>query len=138
MIGEICSYCNNWFEIGPDGSRMVYPGVYEVKGGGVELPFLQPGQYFRIVGSHCNDGVHVYPEPLEDEVFSGEIWAMRPPKAFLDLVARIGQWEEDYGEVARNPNQRETVQGVYSFSKGGNSDWRRAFDRELQKFRKLR
>ena len=62
MLEEILRHLNNWF------LRERHEGAFTVEKGGLALPFLQVGQYFRIVGSIFNDGLHRYPaEDLTDE-----------------------------------------------------------------------
>lgn len=52
--------------------------------GGITLPFLQEGQYFRVVGSVFNDGLYQYPtKDMIDEIFDGAVWALAVPKAVL-------------------------------------------------------
>ena len=56
MLTELCGVLRNWFET----DRI--SGTYTVENGSIALPFLQEGQFFRIVGSVFNDGVHQYPD----------------------------------------------------------------------------
>ena len=85
MLTEICAELRNWFVV-PDG---VHVQTYTISGGSIApLDFLQDGQYFRIIGSVFNDGVHQYPVPdLTDEVFNGAVWAMAVPPAVIALAA---------------------------------------------------
>ena len=52
MLEQVLSYLHNWFPVG------VYHGEYAVKDGALDLPFLQDGQYFRVMGSVWSDGLH--------------------------------------------------------------------------------
>ena len=71
MLTELCGVLRNWFET----DRI--SGTYTVENGSITLPFLQNGQFFRVVGSVFNDGVHQYPaSDLTDELFHGAAWAM--------------------------------------------------------------
>ena len=72
MLTEICAELRNWFVV-PDG---VHIGTYTISGGSIApLDFLQEGQYFRIIGSVFNDGVHQYPaSDLTDETFHGAVY----------------------------------------------------------------
>lgn len=54
MLEQVLTHIHNWFQVG------IYPGTYTIEDGGVTLPFLQDGQYFRIVGSLFSDGLHQY------------------------------------------------------------------------------
>ena len=78
MLEEVLRHLNNWFLV-PDG---VHTDTYTIEGGGITLPFLQSGQYFRVVGSVFNDGLHQYPATdMIDETFDGAIWALAVPKS---------------------------------------------------------
>lgn len=149
MLEAICAFIHNYFEYDRiNNKRLIYPGEYTITGGNITLPFLRNGQYFRIVGSALNDGVYQYPvtEPLNDEEFTGEIWEMRVPKAFLSLAAEIGEWETKYGAIAKGPYQSESF-GGYSYSKATSSGsgtgggeltgWQAAFRSQLNQYRKL-
>ena len=87
MLTELCAELRNYSEV-PNGRHF---GKFEISGGRIApLDFLQDGQYFRIIGSVFNDGVHQYPVPdLTDEVFNGAVWAMAVPPAVIDLSAEI-------------------------------------------------
>ena len=84
MLTEICAELRNYFEV-PNGRHL---GKFEISGGSIApLDFLQDGQYFRIIGSVFNDGVHQYPaSDLTDEVFNGAVWAMAVPPAIIALA----------------------------------------------------
>ena len=84
LLDDMCAICRNYFT--DDSAK--HKGTFSVKDGVLSpLDYLAEGQYFRVVGSVFNDGVHQYPAPdLTDEVFDGEVWAMRLPPAFLALV----------------------------------------------------
>lgn len=41
----------------------IHPGTYTIKNGKIEIPFLKDGQYFRIIDSVFNDGLHQYKAP---------------------------------------------------------------------------
>lgn len=139
MIDRVCANVRNYFERDAAGNRLVYPGTYTIENGSISLPFLQPGQYFRIVGSALNDGVYKYPVyVLTDETFRGCVWEMRPPLSFLQLVDEIEAWQTKYGETAVNPYTSENVIGVYSYSKAGSgADWQQIFKSRLNAYRCL-
>lgn len=54
MLTELCQELNNWFDVDR------YFGVFTIEDGELSAPFLQDGQYYRIVGSVFNDGVYQY------------------------------------------------------------------------------
>ena len=147
MLTELCQELRNWFE------RKKYFGTFTIENGQINPPdgSLQDGQYFRIVGSVFNDGVHTYPSSdLVDEVFQGAIWAMAVPPSVVALSEEIDAWLEKYGGVdgvMRSPFQSESF-GGYSYNKasagsggesGGGSagSWQSVFAKELNKWRKI-
>lgn len=145
MMDQICAHIHNYFT-DPDDIRA---GEYTISGGAIVLPFLVPGQYFRILKSALNDGVYQYPaEGLEDETFTGEIWPMKVPKAVREIAAEVEAWQAKYGAAMASPYQAENVIGVYSYTKqGGNTSvngvaadaggWQAAFKSRLNPWRKL-
>ena len=139
MLEQVLMNIRNWFIV--DGG--VHPGTFTIKGGGIALPFLANGQYFRILGSVFNDGLHQYPEDdLVDETFNGTIWALAIPKAVIDLADEIQNWQEKNGEASVSPYQSESF-GGYSYSKatdaetGGAVTWQSAFKQQLSAWRKI-
>lgn len=140
MLEQICAFIHNYFVGG------VYSGTFTVTGGVLELPHLVPGQYFRVVGSRFNDGVWKCGfEDMTDETFTGEIWDMRPPRAFLKLAEDIKTWQDKYGAATQGPYQSESFND-YSYTKGtatdatGNSapvTWQTTFRTYLNQWRKL-
>ena len=91
MLTEICAEIRNYFEV-PNGRHF---GTFTISGGSIApLNFLQKGQYFRVVGSALNDGVHVYgaDEQLFDETFDGAVWAMAVPPSVIALAAEIEKY----------------------------------------------
>jgi hypothetical protein len=151
MLTAICQYLKNWFNRKPDGSDYLKgTGVFRIEGGElVDYPYLAEGQYFRILGSLFNDGVHKNGDnDLKDEEFVGEIWSMGVPKEVIDLAADIADWQAKYGGVdseAMSPFQSESFAG-YSYSKsgGGSADvsssagtWQGVFAQRLNPWRKI-
>lgn len=139
ILSELCQELKNWFCDESD----IHLGTYVIESGVLSLPFLQNGQYFRIMGSVFNDGVHKYGEDeLYDEAFSGSIWAMRIPKSVVELASEIDDWIEKNGEIVSSPLQSESW-GGYSYSlKSGSGDtgavsWKSVFGSSLNRWRKL-
>ena len=111
---------------------------------------IQDNQYYRIVGSVFNDGVHQKgSEELSDETFTGAIWLMAVPPAVIQLAGEIADWQSKYGGVNSenmSPYQSESF-GGYSYTKasGGSStnagssapSWQNAFADRLRRYRKL-
>lgn len=139
MLEQVLRDIRNWFVA--DGG--VHSGNYTIEGGGITLPFLATGQYFRIIGSVFNDGLHQYPAAgLVDEEFSGAIWALAIPPAVIELADDISKWQEKNGEASTSPYQSESF-GGYSYSKatdsasGGAVTWQSAFRKQLNVWRKI-
>ena len=98
MLEQVLRHLNNWFLV-PDG---IHSGEFTVQDGSITLPFLQTGQYFRVMGSVFNDGLHQYPEQdMTDETFDGAVWALSVPKSVISLADEITVWNEkrDSGAV---------------------------------------
>lgn len=132
MLETVLMYLNNWFVMGR------YDDTYTIEDGGITLPFLVNGQYFRIVGSVFNDGVYQYPAELTDETFDGSVWALEIPKALLSTVDKITAWTAKNGE--NGPYTSESF-GGYSYSKATNSKglavgWRDVFAAQLAPWKK--
>lgn len=145
MLTEICEYLNNYFW------RTKYDVKVTITGGTVTLDFMKEGQYFRILGSDLNDGVHKYPATdLNDETFEGQIWSMAVPPTVIDLASEISAWKAKYESAdspAMSPFNSESF-GGYSYSKGTASSgagssynpnsWEAVFGSRLNKWRRLR
>ena len=141
MLTELCGVLRNWFET----DRI--SDTYTVKNGIITPPFLQNGQFFRVVGSVFNDGVHQYPDyAMADETFDGAIWPMAVPPAVLCLAEEIQAWKDKNGDAAASPFMSESF-GGYSYSKAASSTssggtgvivtWQTAFKSRLNQWRKI-
>lgn len=152
MLTELCQELRNWFE------KDKYFGTFTIEGGQLtDCSYLQDGQYFRIVGSVFNDGVHKFEpnnaegEVLTDEAFEGAIWAMAVPPTVIALSEKIAEWQTKYGGVdsqLMSPFQSESF-GGYSYSKGSSSNgssgsggssiptWKSVFADDLNNWRKI-
>lgn len=145
MLTELCQELRNWFD------KERHFGTFVIENGSIDLSEagIQNGQYFRIVGSVFNDGVHQYPtNDLTDETFDGAVWLMAVPNAVLDLASDIEAWQAKYGSAdsaAMSPFTSESF-GGYSYSKGSGSSgsgaggvsWQSAFASRLNLWRKIR
>lgn len=139
MLEQVLMNIRRWFPV--EGG--IHSGTFTIEGGGITLPFLLTNQYFRIVGSVFNDGLHQYPAvDLTDETFTGSVWALSVPKAVIDLADEIQKWQEKNGEASISPYQSESF-GGYSYSKatdaetGGAVTWQSAFKQQLSAWRKI-
>lgn len=139
MLEQVLMNIRNWFPV----KGGIHSGTFTIKDGGITLPFLADGQYFRIIGSVFNDGLHQYPAAgLVDEEFSGAIWALAIPPAVVDLADEISNWQAKNGEASTSPYQSESF-GGYQYSKatdaetGGAVTWQSAFKKQLSAWRKI-
>lgn len=148
MLSDLCQELKNWF----DRDQPHINGTFEISDGKITTTdftdVIQANQYFRIIGSVFNDGVHKYTNELAltDETFDGSIWLMAIPKAVLDLNKEIDDWITKYcgaDSEAMSPFNSESF-GGYSYSKsgGGSSDnpgasWQGAFASRLNLWRKI-
>lgn len=118
MLEQVLNQLHNWFVVD------IHNGKFTIKDGGIALPFLLRGQYFRIKGSVFNDGLHRYGpdmEALTDETFSGTIWALAVPREVVTLAEEMTEWQNKYGaEAAAGVYQSESY-ADYSYTKKTNS-----------------
>lgn len=147
MLTELCKEINNWFNY----NQPKFFGTITIKDGQLVGDFgLREGQYYRIVGSIFNDGVHLFSEDsLEDETFHGSVWAMAIPQDVIALADEIAAWKAKYQSLdsaAMSPFNSESF-GGYSYSKSGggtgssgdlSGTWQGAFADRLNHWRKIR
>lgn len=140
MLEAVLIHLKNWFVV-PCG---VYEGIYKIENGSLELPILQEGQYYRICGSVFNDGLHKYGDAdLQNEIFTGAVWALAIPKAVVDMAAKIEEWQAKNGEAVASPFTSESF-GGYSYTKatdsttGAQATWETVFKSQLNPYRKIR
>lgn len=149
MLGEICAEIRNYFTYETDR----HIGDWVISNGTISPNLDFPTDYFRIVGSRLNNGVHKVSEletnPLKDEEFHGAIWIMSPPADFLQLVDEISEWQTKNGAVDSNnmsPFQSESF-GGYSFTKASGSSssgassvptWQSTYASRLNLYRRIR
>ena len=134
MLETVLMYLNNWFVVGR------YDDTYTIEDGGIALPFLVNGQYFRVIGSVFNDGLHQYPATdMTAETFDGAVWALAIPRAVQELSDEIKAWAE------KNQPSTYTSEsfGGYSYSKatgqnGAPLGWQDVFRAQLNPYRKIR
>ena len=138
MLTELCAEIRNYF-LASDG---IHTGTFTISGGKImPLDFLKEGQYFRIVGSTFNDGVHQYPAAdLADESFAGSVWAMAVPPAVIALADEIKAYCES--DAAKpSPFNSESF-GGYSYTratddKGAALSWQNVFAKRLNNYRRI-
>lgn len=138
MLEEILRHLHNWFVL-PDG---IHHGVFKIDGNKIDLPFLNVGQYFRIIGSVFNDGLYRYGDPASDfmpEEFDGTVWALAVPKSVVSLSGEIAEWIDKNGNAS--PFSSESF-GGYSYSRATNANgdavgWKDVFKSRLNPYRKI-
>lgn len=140
MLETVLIHLKNWFVV-PCG---VHEGIFTIENGSLELPFLQDGQHYRICGSVFNDGLHQYGvSDLQNETFSGTVWALAIPKAVVELSAKVEEWQSKNGEAVATPFTSESF-GGYSYTKatdsktGATATWETVFRSQLNPYRKPR
>lgn len=140
MLEAVLRHLKNWFRV-PDG---IHYGTFVVEGGSIALPFLSNGQYYRVVGSLFNDGLHKYGDEAQmtNETFRGAVWALAVPDAVVELAEEIEAWNKKNGEKSASPFQSESFEN-YSYTKatdkdGGAVTWESAFRGRLNPWRKVR
>lgn len=140
MLETVLTHLKNWFLVD------IYERTFTIKDSALELPFLKKGQYYRICGSVFNDGLHKYGDSgdqLQDETFTGAVWALAIPKAVVELAVEIEAWQAKNGEAAQSPYSSESF-GGYSYTKatdpttGHAVTWEAAFRGRLNPWRKAR
>lgn len=138
MLEEILRHIKNWFLI----SGGIYEDDYVIENGDINLPFLQVGQYYRILGSLFNDGLHQYQtEELRPESFHGTIWALAIPRDLIQIAGEIKNWQDKNGNAS--PYASESF-GGYSYTKATSSTtgqavtWQDVFRTRLNPYRKIR
>ena len=130
-MGSVMRHCRNYFEAGS------YDGEIVIEGGQLITPALAHGRYIAIRGSAYNDGVHQ--DALTDETFTGRVWVLSPPAAFVALAEEISAYDD------KNPVgalQSESF-GSYSYSRDsagsvpGAAGWQGAFAGRLNDYQRL-
>lgn len=148
MLSDVCKYLNNWF----DCARLY--GTFTIADGTITSPdmseLLQTGQYYRIIESVFNDGIHQCDDDeLYDETFEGSVWILKIPPQVVAISKEIDEWQAKYlgaDSAALSPFMSESF-GGYSYSKGATAsgasaggDWTAVagFTSRLNEWRKPR
>ena len=135
-LTNLCAELRNYFE-----TKKRF-GTFTISDGSISPSnFLQSGQYYRIVGSVFNDGVHRHPaHDLTDETFDGAVWAMAVPPAVVELLHKIQEFES---AAANSPTTYISESfGGYSYTKATDANglpvgWKTVFNNDLKRWRKL-
>ena len=145
MLNQICAELKNYFSYDEDKKI----GDFQIVDGIITPSIsIQNGQYYRIVGSVFNDGIHKYGD-IEDVLvnepkFHGAVWLMRVPQDLIELADEIKDWQDKNADALLSPYQSESF-GGYSYSKAtsegvgnGSYSWKDAFASRLNRYRKIR
>lgn len=139
MLEQVLDFIHNYF------IKEIHEGSFKIESGSLTADFLLENQYFKIVGSIFNDGVHKYPASnLVDEEFKGEVCALAVPPAVIALAKEIEDYQKEYGAKLDSPYQSESF-GGYSYSKASGTDshgndltsWQSKFSSRLNHWRKI-
>lgn len=142
MLTELCHELKNWFT---KSDKDIITKTFTIADGVITPEVdIKENQYFRIVDSLYNDGVHCNNDSdvLLDETFDGGIWLMYVPQEIVALSKDIDKWNETNGKVLDNPYKSENFAGTYSYTKkqsssGGSYTWRDHFAHRLNRWRKV-
>jgi len=136
MLYEILKHIRNFF---PDLDHQI-AGTFTVKDGSIDpFPVVSANQYVLIEGSALNDGIiQLSCASLEDEIFTGTITPLKIPREFLNLVAEIESYQENYKV---SPFTSESF-GGYSYTRATNAkgkmlSWQDSFGTRLNAWRKI-
>lgn len=142
MLTEICQYLRNWFEKSKIYADFAISDGVVTYSDGSPIHMLA-GQYFRVIGSALNDGVHRCGDAdLLSENFSGAVWVMAVPPAVIALAGEIEAWTTNNSDAINTPYQSESF-GGYSYSLkagsqgGGGITWMSQFADRLAPWRKI-
>lgn len=141
ILTEVCEYLNNYFW------KKKIVGKFTITNGNINVAGIQDGQYFRVMGSNFNDGVHLYPSSLlKDEEFEGSVWLMAVPQTVIATALNIKEWQNKYSSPtspAMSPYTSESM-GVYSYSKNaadgtnGANGWQSVYGSVLAPYKRMR
>lgn len=144
-LESVLYYCHNWF-FKPE---RIVQGDFTISSGELSgiSEQLKDGQYYRIVGSDFNDGLHQWgraDDLLTDETFYGAVLPLSVPPALIALAGEIKDWRDKYEAAAASPYTSESFAGAsYTKASGvtvedGAGGWQAAFRSQLSRWRKLR
>lgn len=138
MLTELCAELKNYFL--RNRAADIHVGGFVIENGVLtDVDFLADGQFFRIAGSIFNDGVYQYPtDDLNDEAFTGAVWAMAVPPDVVALAAEIEDWQTKNADVLNSPYTSESLTGAYSYTiDPNNTEWINHFASKLRRYRRI-
>lgn len=148
MLTEVCTEIKNYFSYRRDR----HAGEYKIVDGQFVPRVDLKSDYFAVFGSMKNNGVHKVSDNdlIDEDEFTGAVWVMTPPAAFLSLVDDIEAWQAKYGATdseAMSPFNSESF-GGYSYTKSTGAEstrgslapqsWQSAFANRLCMYRRAR
>lgn len=149
MLTQICQYLRNWFDRDSHKNRLSYwEGEFTIESGAL-VGFsdrLVEGQYFRVIDSLLNDGVHQYPQDeLRDETFTGTVQSMSIPQDVIELATEISDWINANQTAISSPYASESFAGYSYTLKSGTTatgdfsgpTWKSQFAARLAPWRKI-
>lgn len=131
-VESVMRCVRNFFEKG------YMDGTFTVSGGQI-TPCVPPGVWYAVEGSSANDGVYSPRETMDgaEETFTGRVWLLAPPRAFLRLCEEISEYDR------KNPAgamQSESF-GNYSYTRAGGQNgvqtWQEAYAAQLVPYRRM-
>ena len=132
QVGDVMRACRNYFPASfTHGAWTITDGLL--------TPDLavKPGGWIAVTGSERNDGVYQLDDSggvpgATDESFTGSVWRLRPPRAFIALCEEIAAYD------AAHPASTVASEsfGEYSVSLSGGG-WEAAFAARLAPWRRM-
>ena len=130
-VGDVMRACRNYFQTDAiHAAWTITDGILSPSCG------AKAGEWIAVSGSRLNDGVYQLDADgaipgAADECFSGMVYRLRPPRAFLSLCEEIAAYD------ASHPASAVTGEkfGAYSVSLSGG--WETAFQARLSPWRRM-
>lgn len=123
-------------------------GVYQYGSAPIVIDGDATGLAFSIEDGHLmqdtDNAIPHYHYQLEDEAFTGAIWAMAVPHSVIALSEEIDEWNVKNADALSSPYASESF-GGYSYTKASsgssgsqaNLSWIDAFKTKLNRWRKI-
>ena len=120
-LTEFCQRAKNWFDIKSDHTPYGhYSGTITISDNSISVngePLDIPTEYFRLIDSFKDNGVHKVGDELTDETFNGSVWLMVIPDSVTALVDNVIQDAIDNGRIIKSPFVSESHKG-YTYNLG--------------------
>lgn len=135
-VAAVMRHCRNFFEVG------YIDGDFTVSGNAITP--APDSLWCFVTGSRFHDGVwqlrngviDAVPDDMDDEVFSGRVWLLKPPRDFIELCGEISAYDD------KNPVGALLQEkfGNYSYMRGydeSSKPWWSAYASRLSTYRKM-